>query len=125
MNWVEDTIRDFGRGMGVENLSFNNEGFLCLDIETLGSLFIERIEEAVIVYLAREIPQHVTGILGKALALCHYREGLPFAVNAAFREENLLIFSVRLSENEVSLPVLERAVDLIMEQHRKVKEEKF
>lgn len=122
MSWVDDTIRDFGRGMGMEDLALNNSGLLCLDFEALGSLFIEQAEEAVLVYLVREMPRHDTLNLQRAMTLCHYREGLPFAVNAAFREENHLVFIARVSENDFSLPTLERAIDLLTKLHQKVLE---
>lgn len=122
MSWVDDTIRDFGRGMGMEDLALNHNGLLCLDFEALGSLFIEQAEEAVLVYLVRELPRHDTVNLQRALALCHYREGLPFAVNVAFREENHLVFIARVPENDFSLPTLEKSIDLLTKLHQKVLE---
>ena len=125
MTWVDDTIRDFGLGMGMEDLSFNEEGLLCLAFETMGTLFLEYNREDITIYLVREYPPHETAIAGRALSLCHYRQGLPFVMNAALRGDNLLVFSALVPENDFSLPVLERAVDLLAEQHRKVMEETF
>jgi type III secretion system chaperone SycN len=120
MSWVDNAIRDFGRGMGMEALTLNDEGLLCLDFETTGRLYIERAENAVLVYLVRMIPQHDNVNLQNALALCHYREGLSLTVNAGFGEENRLVFIARVPERDFSLSMLEKTIELLTRLHQKV-----
>ena len=103
--------------MGIENLSLNPNRVLCLDIQGMGTLFIEQTEADMLIYLVRRFPQHASGVYAKALALCHYREALPFAVNAAFKEDDQLVFLARLRQEEFSLPVLEQVIDLLNRLH--------
>jgi type III secretion system chaperone SycN len=125
MTWMDDTISEFGRSMGLTNLAFDQEGLICLDFESLGTLFLEKADEYMLIYLAREVPPHETGILGRALALCHFRHNLPFAVNTAFGADDRLFFLVRLVENDVSLPILEKSIDLLSQLHSRVREEGY
>ena len=122
MSWVEDTIREFGAGIGMEDLRLSAEGLVSLDIEAMGTLFIEQTEEDMLVYLVRQFPEYETDIYAGALAACHFSEALPFAIHAALHDENRLVFIARMSRKEFSLPILEQVIDLLNRMHDNIAE---
>lgn len=119
MSWIDETIKDFGRGMGMEGLALNEQGMLCLSFETRGNLYLEKTENGLLLYLARDIPDHHPEILEKAFRLCHFREELPLDVHPGFGNPSSLVFLVRIDEPDFSLPRLEEGFNLLMEMHDK------
>ena len=122
MNWVEDTLRQLGRSIGIENLTFNARGVCCLSLQKSGELFIERREAEVFVYLARRIPYLDERVMEKALSLCHFRNVRSLPVVAGLKGDDEVIFLTRIREEEVSLPVLEEAIRLVMSLHERANE---
>jgi type III secretion system chaperone SycN len=121
--WIDETIEDFGRTLRIPGLRLNNEGVVSLAFEKKGTLFLERAAEGIIIYLTKELSSPNTRILTKSLSMCHFREGLPFLVNAGLKGDNQLVFSARIPAREFSLPVLEKAVDLLSRLHEEISEE--
>ena len=122
MSWVDDVLADFGRNMGLDGLAFNDANVVSLKFEVLGDLFIERIEDAVLVYVMREVPQPSKEIYAAALELCHWRHNHPFAVNAALKDDRHLIFAVNLTESEFSAPAMEQLLQFFGQLHEQVLE---
>jgi len=117
MTWIDDAIHRFGQNLGIGDLGFSTDGVLCMSFEKRGTLFIEKADEDILVYLVREANLHADGVFLNALASCHYREGLPFSVNPGFKEENQLAFIARIPETEFSLPALETALETLTHLH--------
>ncbi len=117
MDWVEDTVNSFGRNMGIENLAFNENNLVCLDIEKMGTLYIEVLEEKVLVYLSREIPLHQEIDLKKAMALCHYNEKHPVVVNPCMKDDRQMIFLASIPAADFALPLLENTVNHLDKLH--------
>ena len=117
MIWVERTIEEFGRSIGIPGLRFNSKGLVHLTLEAMGSLFVEKADGAVLVYLAREAPFLSVPALTKALARCHYEENHAYPVHAALRGENQLVFLVRMEQNDFTLPALETVITLLGRLH--------
>lgn len=122
MSWVEQTVAEFGRGLGIDGLRFNEQGVVTLATERMGTLFIERAEQAVLVYLVQPLDRASGEAYARALDACHWRHNHPFVVSAGLRQETGLLFAVRLTESEFDLPTLERAISLLDELHREVRE---
>lgn len=122
MSWVEQTVAEFGRGLGMDRLQFNEQGVVTLASDRLGALFIERTDGAVLVYLARSLDRPSGEAYARALDACHWRHNHPFLVSAGLRQETGLVFAVRLAENQFDLPTLERTIALLDELHREVRE---
>ena len=116
MKWVDEAVRVFGRGLNIPNLVFDDHGVICLEIESMGLLFIERSIGSVLIYLSREVPPYQKTLPQEALEVCHYDEHYPFPVNAGMNGDNL-IFSVKIPVRSVSPPVIEDAVDLLVSLH--------
>jgi len=115
--WVEQTLAEFGRSMGLENLEFTPQGTANLKFERLGQLYFERSEGHVLMYLAREITHIDMKVLRKALALCHHREQTPFPLQAGLNQ-NHLVFLVRIREQEFIPTTVERAIQYLDRIHQ-------
>jgi type III secretion system chaperone SycN len=122
MSWVEGTVADFGRGMGIDGFAFNAHGVASLVSETLGSLFLERLHGAVLVYLVRPLDRPSGEALERALDACHWRHNRPYLATPGLRHDVDLLFAVRLAEGEFDLPTLERVISLLDQLHREVRE---
>jgi len=80
MSWVEQTLSDFGQGIGIDELRFNHDGVCCLVLENGGTLYFEKRDHTVLVYMAKEIPYLDNSTLKKAITLCHYKNNWPLPV---------------------------------------------
>ena len=122
MSWIDDTLADYGRSLGFDNLEFNDSRSATLRFERLGDLFIEEIEGGILLYIARAYDRLETNQLVNALSATHWELNPDFPVNSALHEENTLVFSVSVPESEFNLPTLERAIDFLGRQHDSVME---
>lgn len=113
MSWIDDAVSDFGRTMGLEPLAFNSSGVINLVFEVSGALYLERADSALLVYLCREIDRPSAELYAAALELCHWRHNHDYPVNAALHQDKTLVFSVRLTEEQVSVPALEQVIQLL------------
>ncbi len=114
MDKTDRTIEIFGRQLDIEDLRFNDHEVICLDIEEIGKLFIERLKNGILVYLAISIPAHDKHRLITALQLCHFKERLPVPVSAGHIASNrTLLLIIRLSEENITPPSLDMATELL------------
>ncbi len=122
MNYVTETIQEFGQAMGFETLSLDENGMLCLDFQISGTLYMEHLadQESVLVYLTREIPVYDTQVAAKALERCQYRQEIPFSVHCGFMEDSRIVFMVRFEPGEFTFPHLSQAVDLLKKWQKQV-----
>ena len=117
MSLVSDVLADFGRSIGIEGLSFNDSNVASLKFEFIGDLYIEQVDENVLIYVMRQIDRPSKEIYSAALELCHWRHNHPFAVNAAIRGDRRLVFAVNLSEREFSVPVMDQLLQFFGQLH--------
>lgn len=120
MDRLNGEMEAYGRSMGLEGLRFDPNGTVCLDFESLGTLFLERGEREVLAYLAREIRDAGAEGLRRAMALCHFRHAPAFPTYPGFLGEGRLVFLVRIPEPDVTLPVLERVLDHLSGLHERM-----
>ena len=95
----------------------NDRGVLSLLFEVSGNLYLERLENRLLMYLCRELDHPDAGTWARALDVCHWRHNHPFPVNPAVHQDKLLVFSVQLSEEEVTVPALEQVIQLLRRLH--------
>ena len=121
MSHANQTLAEFGRSIGVPELSFT-EGVANLTINAVGDLYLEQDADGVLIYLAREMAFSSLPAYRKALSLCHYRERLPMQVNAGLRGDRGLAFATRLDDAAFTVPQLELALDVLRRLHDRTEE---
>ncbi len=94
MNQVQQTLADFGRSIGVDDLQLRENGQVVLTIQNIGTLAIEVAGargEAVLVSLARPLAGGEDQSLAAWLTTTHYREKLTWPVHVAMlRDQRVL-----------------------------------
>ena len=122
MSLSSAALEEFGHSLGLPDLQWPQSGVLALNFDMRGTLFLEDHDNELLVYLVRQIrqPEQTFTILKTALRRCHYRQGLPFAVQAGLRGETDLVFLVRLASRDVSLPELEQVLEILTNLHAAV-----
>ena len=120
--WIEETVSAFGRSMGLDGLTFNDRGVICLEIEDTGLLYIERPERDgdIVVYLARKMPPGPAGWAKKALSLPHHKNMMPRKVCCGLKGSDVLVFLTRIRPREFVQSELEQAVALLTRLHDEV-----
>ena len=118
----EQLLSEFGDNLGIDGLVWPASRVVGLEFDQRGTLFLEDLGEEMLVYLVRAIDRldGAAARLERALRLCHYREGLPFSVQAGLKGEDLLAFVVRLPSRETMLPELERVLEMLTDLHDEV-----
>ncbi len=108
-------IEAFGRRLGLEGLKLSSEGIARLDIENIGSLYLERGQDGeFLLYLSSPLPPHDTATVRRLLELCDYRRGLPMPVSAgAFSGRAILL--TRMDEGAATASTLENALRFLSE----------
>ena len=120
---INQSIKDLGTTMGFKDLTFNKDNFLHLKIENIGNLYIEDIENCLLIYLAREIKHPTIQFFKRALKVCHFKERNPYSIDLGLFNENILIYSIRLSKNDVtSASILENCIVYLRRLHDQLKE---
>ncbi len=124
MDYIIETINEFGQGMGLKKLDLDENGLLCLSFEKSGTLYLEylRDQETILVYIARHVPLYDTQIIARSLGLCRHRQELPFSVHAGFKGEDELVFMVRIPARDFTFSSLSQAIDLLKRRHEKAVE---
>lgn len=114
---VKDVIHELGNAMGFKNLELEDSGFVRLDIDKVGNLYIEEDQTRLIVSLARQHSSPKRETFLKALALAHYREKGAFRVDPGLSEEDLFVFTVRILHEQITLGNIEKAIDFLRKLH--------
>ncbi|WP_391087348.1 type III secretion chaperone SycN [Vibrio sp. NH-UV-68] len=118
MNWIDDSVDDFCRAMGVENVDFSCSGRVQLTFQCSGTLHIEKHQGMLFMMLAREILRSQSAkLIKRALAICNDEQGWPFLVRASLLGENTLVFSAQMAGEEVTHPSLEQALAMLIRLH--------
>jgi type III secretion system chaperone SycN len=119
MSWVDDAVDAFGRGMGLPRLTLPDSGALRLAFERRGTLFIERADDDILLYLQRAYTHASMATLSRALDACHWRHNRPFQVRAGLKEDSLVLL-LRIEARDVALDRLERAFLLLGQLHDQI-----
>lgn len=119
-NLIDDVIRDFGKTIGLPDLTFNKEAVVHLLIDRVGELSLEREPNSLLAYLLRDY-DNLDGVLcRKALSYCRFQEQLGFPVQCGLIGDNRLLFAIRIDEHELDLPRLTQALNLLESLHNRL-----
>lgn len=112
MTWIDESIRQYGRTIGAQNLSLSEQGLLCLDFERKGRLQMELVEGALLIYLSRHLPGYDREKTSQVLEACSHQRHHPFPLHAALKDDTLFVLA-RIPERDVTPPVLEQCIKLL------------
>lgn len=112
MNWVNDTIREFGISIGLTDLRLNDRGILDLDLPNEAHLRIAHLAHLPIpeIMLSRSetlfFPD--SALLTKLLKLNDFRNSSEWPIQTAINDHELCI-SVKIPERAFVMNVMEQA----------------
>ena len=120
MSWIDETVADFGRRLGVGDLGFQR-GFVQLALSQGGMLGLAQGQSEVKIWLARPLEHNQRHAFERALAECDFRKRSPFALQAGLRGDNELVVLARIPERGFTTPALEQALDILNRLHERVR----
>lgn len=115
--WVSQTISDFGRMLGFDELCLNDSGALQIAIENLGVLGLEEIDDGLLAYLMRPLARGDVRVYRRALQMCRTDNSPLDWLQASLLEKNQLIFATRLKSADIQLPLLETTLTTLSVLH--------
>ncbi len=121
MTLIEETVAEFGRSIGMEDLQLREDGALVLDMQQLGTLALELIgerREDVSLSLSRRIQPPDDTACARILELCHYRGPARWPVRAGLTGAGDLLFAVKLDTFDFTLTNLHQALDWLDSLHQ-------
>lgn len=121
MSVIEDTLREFGRSIGMEDLKLRDDGTLVLDMQQVGTLAIELIgerREDVSLSLSRRIQPPGEAACTRLLEMCHYRTPSTWPARVGLTSGGTLLFAIRLETFDFTLPNLHQALDWLDGMHQ-------
>ncbi len=120
MGWVDDTVAEFGRSVGIPGLRFSEHGNLQLKFATGGLLVIEPVRrgdtDEILVYLGEPLGFNGARRVMLALSKVHFGNVGVRDVQIAVRGEGadaLLLALIRIPEREFTPQNLGQAMDFL------------
>lgn len=113
MSIISQHITDFSSTMGMA-LDLAEPAQLAVEIDDVGTLYLEERGESLVLYLSREImlTDDRAAVLRRALESTHYDNGLAEPVAAGLSGDRL-VFLTWFHEHAIDQPRLEAAVRLL------------
>lgn len=119
-NWINDTLADFGRRLGIEQLDCGTHGVAQLALAGGGLIAIEPVQrgaaEEVLVYVGRRAGHDAPRLLRQALIQAHHRHAGNLPIQVATRgqgPDTLLLALLRLPAREFTPQSLDHAFDTL------------
>lgn len=124
MNWINDTIREFGISIGIHGLALDATGMLDLDLPNNARLRITALKDPVIpeVILSRgeSLPYPSRAILLKSLQMNDFRNSANWPIQTGLSDQHLWI-SVRIPERAFVIKTLEQGFLELKRLHENLK----
>ncbi len=115
---IEHEIQAFGRRLGMKNLALNSEGLAQLNIEGIGSFFLERQEKSgqrhLLIYLSAPAQEYDAEVCRRLLAHCDYRRAYPLPLSAGVFSGRAVLLT-HLDEQEATAADIENAFRFLAE----------
>lgn len=120
MNWVQQTLEDFGRQLGLSSFGLGTHGVAQLRLASGALLAVEPVQrgrtDEVLVYFSQPLGFDATRLRQKALEKVHFSHSGPYAVQIATRGEGSqseLVIALRLPDRSFTPQALAHAVDYL------------
>lgn len=119
MNWLHETLEQFGHQLGLASFALGSHGVAQLELQAGGVLAFEPapgVAGDVLVYLGRPLGFEPGATLRNALARAHWGNAPPLPVQVGVRGDGpdaLLLALVRVPQRDFTLPHLNRVVEFL------------
>lgn len=111
-------IQSFGQRLGLESLELSREGLAQLNIDGIGSLYLELSEKdgrrELLAYLAAQLPDHDADTPRRLLEACDYRRANPMPLSAGVFSGRAILLT-RIAEQDVTAASIENALRFLAE----------
>lgn len=123
MDWVTDTVADFGNTMGLPGLTLDAEGYTVFTLPPDGMLCLQDLQAAgsheVLVVMGQPLGHARSARVRRALQLADFRGADAWALQPAIRGDNLVV-TLRMPRHSFILSALEEAIDGLFDFHSRV-----
>lgn len=116
MNWIDQTIREFGHQIGIADLALSEHGSAQLQTQSGTVLGIEPVAGAVLVYITAMLAFEEEGIKLRALRAADARRQPDFPLQIGVTGQGMetaLIALTRIPERAFALPLLMQSFDTL------------
>lgn len=120
MGWIDETVTEFGRQVGIEALAMNRHGNTQLTLGNNGLLTVEPARrgdrEEVLVYLGRVVGHQLPLLNRIALAKAHHANGSPLPLQVVCQGQgpgSMLLAVTRFPERSFTPQALMHAADYL------------
>lgn len=111
-------IQAFGQRLGLDSLALDRNGLAQLNIDGIGSLFLELSDSGgrreLLVYLAAQLHEHDDAAPRRLLEACDFRQGHPFPLSAGVFSGRAIVLT-RIEERQVTASGIENALRFLAE----------
>ena len=120
MSWLEQTLEDFGKSLGLPGLAWTTDNVVTLEFQRSGRLSILRGGRVVGLALMRDYSHITAQQIQVALELCHWSNRHPLPVRTGLIHDGQLVFSTQVSHSDFIVSNVQRALDLLCRLHDEV-----
>ena len=115
---LEHEIQAFGQRLGMESLALSYDGVAQLNIDGIGSFFLEVEQKGasreLLAYLSAPVPEHDVNAQRRLLAHCDYRRAYPFPLSAGVFSGRAILLT-HIPEAQVTASTIENALRFLAE----------
>jgi type III secretion system chaperone SycN len=119
MSLIRETVTEFGRSLGMDQLQLRPDGSTVLHIQSIGTLSIEVAgpsQDAVVISLARPLSGGaVRPPWATLLAATHYRARQPLPLRVGVAADHVVV-AVLLAQENFTLPKIHEAITALDQQ---------
>lgn len=120
MNWIAETLAEFGRQLGLSAFGLNAQGVAQLRLESGGLLAVEAVRrgqaDEILITLGQPLGFEADRLRRRALEKVHCSQGGAYALQVAVRGEGaqaLLLMVIRMPDRSFTPQALGQAVDCL------------
>ncbi len=121
MNWIDQTVAEFGESIGIPALALDAQNQVCMELQSGGEIRIDYLSEPpfseIVVSRSQPLEPEYSTQLREALRLTDFRCSDRWAVNATVYNDQLVL-GMRIPEREFELNVLEDALSQLTQMHQ-------
>ena len=124
MSWLNGTVEEFVRPMGLPAPNFESDRVVKLSFERRGTLFLERLDDAVRIYLARRFGRLSLKQLRLALELCSPAERRSLEIHVGLQGDDDLAFLTCIPATDFIPSTLSKVLEELERLHDRVMQER-